>query len=142
PRGTAKTTFAASVAWSAAKYYPEYHVMTNILLKKKVVMPDGTQTFEEYYPSRVHKVTSMSDVFHLLPEILERGQKTILIIDEALQSEGFASGQSVLSADVRAVRSFASIIRKLGISVILIAQSWDMVASSYRKADFITGFFI
>ena len=63
----------------------------------------------------------------------------LLVIDEALQSEGFSSGQTVLSADVRAVRSFASILRKLRISVVLIAQSWRMVQSSYRNADFITG---
>jgi hypothetical protein len=84
-------------------------------------------------------VTSLAEVFHLLPDVLEAKKNVLLIIDEALQSEGFSSGQTVLSADVRAVRSFASILRKLRISVVLLAQSWRMVQSSYRNADFITG---
>ena len=139
PRGSGKTTFAADVIYAAHKYYPHFVSFTNILLKKKVLDPDGKETFEEYYPKGTHKVTSLSEVFHLLPDILEQKKNVLLVVDEALQSEGFASGQSVLSADVRAVRSFASILRKLRITVILIAQSWRMVASSYRNADFITG---
>ena len=157
PRGSGKTSWASQIIDSAQKWYPDYEVATNILYKKKVKTlvgantqyaddhtPEniamGTETYEEYYPPRIHKVTSMSEVFHMLPEILEKRHNLLLVIDEALQSEGFASGQSVLSADVRAVRSFASIIRKANVCVILIAQSWKMVASSYRNADFITGF--
>ena len=139
PRGAAKTTFASSLIWAINKWYPKYVVFTNILFKQKRVDENGVETFDEFYPKGTYKVTSLSEVFHLLPDILEQKKNVLLVIDEALQSEGFSSGQTVLSADVRAVRSFASILRKLRISVILIAQSWKMVQSSYRNADFITG---
>ena len=139
PRGTAKTTFASSVTWAINKWYPNFVVFTNILFKQKKVDENGIETFDEFYPKGVYKVTSLAEVFHLLPDVLEQKKNVLLVIDEALQSEGFSSGQTVLSADVRAVRSFASILRKLRVSVFLIAQSWRMVQSSYRNADFITG---
>jgi len=139
PRGAAKTTFASSLIWAINKWYPKYVVFTNILFKQKRLDENGVETFDEFYPKGTYKVTSLSEVFHLLPDILEQKKNVLLVIDEALQSEGFSSGQTVLSADVRAVRSFASILRKLRISVVLIAQSWRMVQSSYRNADFITG---
>jgi energy-coupling factor transporter ATP-binding protein EcfA2 len=139
PRGSGKTSWFAQIATAIIKWYPNYRVFSNVLLKKKVRLDDGTETFVEYYPERYHRVQSMSEVFHLLPDVIERKETVLLAIDEAMASTGFAAGQTVLSADVRAVTAFSSIIRKLRLCVLLISQTPNLVMKRYREGGFITG---
>jgi ABC-type sugar transport system ATPase subunit len=140
-RGSGKTSWAAQIATAIIKWYPNYRVFSNVLLKKKVRLDDGTETFVEYYPERYHKVQSMSEVFHLLPDVIERKETVLLILDEAMMaSAGFAAGQTVLSADVRATTAFSSIIRKLRICVLLISQTPQLVMKRYREGGFVTGY--
>lgn len=139
PRGSGKTSFTMRVS-SAALTYPDYYIFSNVLLKKLVHTEDG-QKFVETYPPRYIKIRSMADVYHELPPILERQGRVILIIDEALLGTGWGAGQTILSADVRAVVAFVSIIRKLGISLVLISQSESLIMSKYRDSNIVTGWF-
>jgi hypothetical protein len=128
-QNSGKTFLAMSLAWWATEF--GMSVISNVPLVKW--LPDEEREVEADYPN-YHFVTSFAEAFSVLGGILKknRASKVLFILDEAAIR---FSGLSYMSSISKLLTTLITIIRKLGICLVVVTIRPEALLTKLRSTE-------
>jgi len=134
-RGSGKTTKVLHLAQKALDM--GWVVFSNVLIGKKQGDVLVRATLKDY-----HHIRYLSDIFKALPDVLDAKRNSLVIVDESGTAMGFGAGQTTLSADVRAVLGWTTLLRKFRMCLVVVGLDETATMSKYREPGPIITFII
>jgi energy-coupling factor transporter ATP-binding protein EcfA2 len=145
PPGSGKSTLLMNYAQAALNH--GWIVFSNVKLHK---WHPKLKRFKSDMVSHYHFVTTWGEIFALLPRYvgmqfneetgkMELRNRIMLGVDELLMSE-MGGGKTLQSGKTRSAVSIAAQARKLGITIVVVAQSEKMITGAMRVGQLLFGY--